>query len=236
MKYFSKSFPLIVYLCLFCLAMPNLVLFVPEELPKTSLPDPIPKHMTASWFPKGVTAASMTCNPSLKNLEIPSRVLGLAPNEKVSKELKFLAEQDQLDRNGGNPKVSLNDLNRRKKVVPLIEFASAAADFENIAMIFQHGVCLDHYRLANKMAKIALEINPTLSKSLAAVTMDRALAFAGRPQLYGTQSVMLDNSKCNRLYVVDPTITDSDRRNMGVKSLRDAIKFAEKNNPVECRL
>ena len=176
-----------------------------------------------------------SCLPSLKGLMIPSDVSSQKPNPALSKRLAAIAEQDQAPRLGKpDPDGVHGDQIRREKLLPLIPQAVTVEDFTNIALVFQHGDCIQHFMLANKLASIAIGIEDRSKvktkfidpRNLYALTLDRALMYSKKAQKYATQYSSWKNN-CIRLYVVDTRTTDSERAQFGVPSLKKAIENAK---------
>ncbi len=211
---------------------PVLEAFKAASLPDTIKPNPIPKTMMD--FPTNVSRGG-SCLPSLKGLMIPSDVSSQKPNPALSKQLAIIAEQDQVPRRGKpDPDGIHGDQIRRQKLLPLIAQAVTVEDFLNIALVFQHGDCVQHFMLANELASIAMGIedkNQVKSKNfdprnLYALTLDRALMYSRKAQKFGTQYSSWKND-CTRLYVVDTQTTDAERAEFHVPSLKKAIENAK---------
>lgn len=111
-----------------------------------------------------------------------------------SEELKRLAAEDQADRarwltmtTDELRSVASRDAERRKRVAELIsnDALKLAEDFDNAALIFQHGTTPDDFEVAREMALMAFRMGrPT---SLVALAEDRFLINIGRPQRFGSQ-------------------------------------------------
>ncbi len=136
----------------------RLELFKPTPLPQTIKPNPIPKTMMD--YPANVSVSGAgSCSPSLKNVMIPADLSNAKPNLALSRQLAELVTRDQAPRLGKpDPDGAYGDWIRREKALPLIQQAVTLEDFINIALIFQHGDCIDDFMLANKLASIAIGI------------------------------------------------------------------------------
>lgn len=211
----------------------KLEIYKPAPLPETIKPNPVPKTMTD--IPPGLSLSSSgSCLPSVKGLHIPSDTKGMKPNLAVSKQIQAIADADQATREKGilNKKTNLEDQQRRIKLLALIPKAVTVQDFANIALVFQHGDCTSLFMLANKMARMAINLAPTGTTKfkygsirwLYAATLDRALEYAtpSRAQKFGTQNFALGND-CIRMYVVDPRTTDEERAEFDVAPLEKLI-------------
>ena len=72
------------------------------------------------------------------------------------------------------------------------------------------------------------------AKWLYAISTDRWLYSAGKPQRYGTQ-FLRDGKGCNtKLYEVDPATTDAERAALDVPTLAQAKAWAETFNAPTC--
>ncbi len=116
------------------------------------------------------------------------------------------------------------DAERRAEVLRLLREGtlSTAQDMEKAATIFNHGRCLDHFALASVLAAEAVARGSTQARRTYAVTLDRYLVAAGKPQKFGTQmrGVPGRPGACE-VAPVDPATTDEERRAYGVEPLAD---------------
>ncbi|WP_420596903.1 hypothetical protein [Deinococcus sp.] len=211
--------------------------FVPAALPKTVKPEPLPATMTDfPALPPGVSVAVEPCRPALTGLLIPKAGQAAKLNPKISRQIQAIVNADQKTRQGAlSEKTNQEDAARRQALLPLIGQAVTAQDFFSVALVFQHGNCLQHLELANKLAYMAMRMTPLEKKFksefddprwLYAATLDRALKMAGKAQKYGTQYASYDNS-CTLLYVVDVNTTDQERAELHTPSLKEAIASAK---------
>jgi hypothetical protein len=212
----------------------TLEVFKPAALPETITPNPVPKTMSV-LAPGAVMSSG--CLPSLKNLRVPTDTSNAKPDAVVSKKIQVIVDADQAARTGEtiSDKVVLEDRKRREALMPLIPLSVTSQDFSNIALVFQHGGCVSHFMLANRMALMGIQtaearaangskyVNP---KWLYAATLDRALMNSGRAQKFGTQYFGGFHGECTRLYVVDPRTTDAERAQYDVPPLNKAIENA----------
>ncbi|MEM9823690.1 MAG: DUF6624 domain-containing protein [Bacteroidota bacterium] len=157
-----------------------------------------------------------------------------------NKELMALHGADQADRmakdsiqpliNRDPQLVRERDAERRKRVYELLDanLVKTGKDFENAAMIFQHGLDTTASSMAVQLMKTATEMDSTVNKWLLAAAIDRDLMWRKKPQIYGTQYlVAADNSL--ELYQMDTTqISDQERIEHGVPVLSELLKQAEK--------
>lgn len=142
------------------------------------------------------------------------------------------AARRNLTANSDWQKLSREDAERRNQLLELIPQVTSAESFAYIALVFQHGNCVQHYLLANYFATLGLQTNQ-LARWLVAATLDRALMSVGRAQKYGTQ--YLGNSqRCFALYVVDPRTTDAERIQLGVPILQAALNEARSLSAPDC--
>lgn len=110
--------------------------------------------------------------------------------------LKSLFDADQKERDVPIAQMDVATLNahdreREAAVRVMVQKTElhTSEDFFNAAVIMQHGLESDDYRLAYALATIATRMDPTnsLAKWLTAATWDRLMISLGRPQWYGTQ-------------------------------------------------
>ncbi len=214
--------------------------FKPAPLPETIKPNPIPKTMMD--FPRGVSMGG-SCLPSLKGLMIPTDVSNAKASLTVTKQLAALVAADQAPRTGKpDPDGANGDQIRREKALVLLAKAVTIEDFINIGLIFQHGNCVPHFRLANALAAFAMSLEKqkqipsktSRTANLFAVTLDRSLMFSGKAQKFGTQASSWMN-QCNRVYVTDPRTTDAERAEFGVPPLKKLIADAKAAAEPNCK-
>lgn len=115
------------------------------------------------------------------------------------------------------------DLNRRTEVLNYITNGQiyTPRDLVYAAYIFQHGGCSEHYRLANRLAQVAMEAGYSDARWIYAATLDRYLMSLGELQKYGTQYTWVNGEYT--LYPVDPMITDAERAEYNVPPLSEAM-------------
>ena len=219
--------------------------FVPDALPETIKPNPIPEGMADNpVLPPGAVMIRK-CLPSLNNLQIPTDISKAKPDQAISKRIQAIVDADQAARQKPlDSKAVLEDQKRREALMPLIPRAVTANDFANIGLVFQHGDCVPLFMLANKMATLAMKLTPTGQKLdsryedpywLYAATLDRALQNSSKAQKFGTQYVSGWNGECFRLYLVDPRTTDEERAKYHVLPLQKAIARAKELSPPNCK-
>jgi hypothetical protein len=116
--------------------------------------------------------------------------------------MKRLFHEDQADRDideamtdqqraEWRSRVLPRDAQRRTQVMALISRGElhTGADFEEAAVIFQHGDKTDDFLFAHTLAIAAVAKGRTQSRWLAAATLDRYLHRMNQPQIYGTESL-----------------------------------------------
>ena len=210
-----------------------LEVFVPAALPQTVKPNPVPNTMLD--FPSNMSRGG-SCLPSLKDLQVPTDVFNANPDAEISKRIQVIVDADQAAREGTiTSEIAVEDAKRRVALLPLIPRAVTTQDFSNIALVFQHGDCVPHYMLANRMALMGIKTATgdleyslkDFAKWLYAATLDQALMSSGSAQKYGTHYIIGFNGECTRLYVVDPRTTDAERESYNVPTLEEAIARAK---------
>ena len=147
--------------------------------------------------------------------------------------LKELAKTDQADRRENNPQTSKNDVERLNEVKKIIETKelTTSNDYFNAAIIFQHGDNPEDYKMANEFAKKAVKLNPQnlQAKILIAQSEDRYLISINKPQIYGTQRIIL--GELEYLQNIDTTvISDTKRREIGVMTLPEKLQYFNKKH------
>jgi hypothetical protein len=146
----------------------------------------------------------------------------------INQELRQIFDEDQSDRRRWNSldlaKVAERDRAHDKRVREILAAGGArfADDFYHAAMIFQHGVNVEDYRLAHELCLKAIALEPRHGGALwlAAASKDRELMTLGKPQLYGTQ-MRAANGWYER-YPVDPSVTNAERARWGVEPIQGA--------------
>ncbi len=153
-----------------------------------------------------------------------------------NRELKLLYEQDQNARKVENidwTELIRQDSARRAEVNMLIEEnkLSTSNDYYRAAMIFQHGNKAPSYKMAWQFAQKAVQIDSANSSArwLIAASYDRYLISIRKPQIYGTQFVVMD--KKYYLQNIDTTIvSDKERIQYGTRTLQEIRDYLTKMN------
>lgn len=165
-----------------------------------------------------------SCDPVVKHVGRGAKL-----DEAVSKRLAALYQQDQKARDTNNidwAKLNAEDRRRRLEVNGLLEkkLLFSGQDFFHAAMIFQHGSCPAHFRLAQRLAQVALNLGVEEAKWLYAATTDRFLRSTGKPQKYGTQYICTNGAAALQPY--DASTTDAQRARYHVPTLKAALARA----------
>ena len=122
--------------------------------------------------------------------------------------------------------LSKQDKEREKRVYELIKSGEiiTGKDYYNSAMIFQHGSDTLASSMAVKQMRKAIELDPTINKWLLAAAIDRDLMRRQKPQVYGTQFVMLSGETKWKRYNIDTTrVTDAERKEHNVETLAEQL-------------
>ena len=151
-------------------------------------------------------------------------------------EITKLYEKDQSSRKVKNINWDIllkQDSIRRVEVSKLIKSNNALTsnDFLHAAMIFQHGNDSTSYKLAWKYSNKAFQLDSTnlSARWLIAASYDRYLLSTGKPQIYGTQFLVLNNKYYLRDF--DTTkVSDSTRVYYGTRTLNKIREFLNKRN------
>ncbi|MFI2741641.1 tetratricopeptide repeat protein [Zhouia sp. PK063] len=141
-------------------------------------------------------------------------------------ELYTMYKADQDDRRMdvdkvGALRITKRDSMRRERVEELLDahLVRTAKDYENAAMIFQHGKDSVDYEMAIKLMQKAIAIDGTTDKWLLAAATDSYLLSKGDPQIYGTQYHKKNGEPWERSPIDTTKITDEERIPYGVKTL-----------------
>ncbi|MCK9280798.1 MAG: hypothetical protein M0P71_09265 [Melioribacteraceae bacterium] len=151
-------------------------------------------------------------------------------------ELKKMYDEDQNSR--GVEKIDwdvllIQDSTRRVEVTEMIKQnkVSTSMDYFHAAMIYQHGNDSTSYKLAWEYSKKAAVMDSTNldARWLSAASYDRYLLSVGKPQIYGTQFLVINNKYY--LSDIDTTkATDSIRRYFKTRTLNEIRDFLTKQN------
>ena len=125
--------------------------------------------------------------------------------------------------------IERRDRERATEVLGYLEqgLISEAEAFYGAAMVFQHGSCVAHIELANRLAERAVQLGSQEAKWLYAASLDRYLTRTGEKQLYGTQFISEDGGCTYELMPFDKSVTDEERAHYDVPPIAEAIARAE---------
>ncbi|MFH0733088.1 MAG: hypothetical protein V1773_01405 [bacterium] len=161
-------------------------------------------------------------------------ILIVNPQDNIK--LKKMYEEDQSSRKVEKidwVKLSKEDSVRRIKVYKMIgqNMLSTANDYFYAAMIFQHGKDSTSYKLANDYSKKAAGMDTTnaLFRWLSAASYDRYVLSIGKPQIYGTQFLIIKN----KYYLSDfdtTKVTDAERIYYGTRTLKEIRDYLTTQN------
>ena len=155
----------------------------------------------------------------------------------MNEKLRSIYIADQADRAEGilQPSVIERDLARRLRVRELLSANAVhtADDFFHAAMVFQHGPEEEDCRIANDLARKALELGHVgeawwcSAAWLVAASHDRLLMRQGTAQKYGTQFLRRGPDGPLELWEVDPDTTDEERAALNVPPIAEALARVE---------
>lgn len=152
-----------------------------------------------------------------------------------NEELQQMYQKDQQSRFSPNIDWSLlnkEDSVRRVRAKELIDSGKVITgqDHYHAAMVFQHGMDSVDYGKAVQLMKKAVALDSTVNKWLLAAAVDRELMSRNKPQIYGTQYIMIEGGRW-ALYTIDTTqVTDEERKAYRVETLAEQrIKEREFN-------
>ncbi len=151
-------------------------------------------------------------------------------------ELRSLAIADKKDRDDLRIDVSRligRDRTRRQRASELVRERRndfTAFDWYCVALIFHHGPGLTHSEKARVYARRSFETGYMRGRWLYAAATDRSLVRKGKPQRYGTQSYRRSPRSRWRLYRMDPTVTDAERRLFNVDPISRSRALLDRRN------
>ena len=124
----------------------------------------------------------------------------------------------------------VRDLERREYVMELVaaNHLHTAEDYYHAAHIMNHGDTVDDARNAHLLAFRSSELGYRPARWLAAASYDRWQMYQGKSQKYGTNYVY--DGKGDRLWDVDPEITDEERARWDVPPLAEQLRKAQEAN------
>lgn len=112
-------------------------------------------------------------------------------------EIKTLVEEDQKIRQSDWSKMtaaqmmemSKGDSQRRAKLKSMLKSIKlmTAQDYQDAALVMQHGSWFDDYALAHELSLCATILDPKVGRQMVALSYDRMLVSAGYKQRVGTQ-------------------------------------------------
>jgi hypothetical protein len=114
------------------------------------------------------------------------------------------------------------------------ELTTAKDRFEASVILVESGDP-DDWKLAEDLAQQAAIGGEHLAPRVAAEAIDKQRVFTHMPQRYGTQYEWVAALAEWRLYPVDPTTTDADRKAAGVPSLAEIYEIEKKLNAKKVR-
>jgi hypothetical protein len=122
----------------------------------------------------------------------PNRLYTARDSDISNIEMEAIYKEDQRVRTVGKidgEMVNKTDAERREQTRRLLAIGSlhTGKDFEEAAVVFQHGDSANDYLLAHTLAMIAMSKGDATAVWIAAATLDRYLWKAGQKQVFGTQ-------------------------------------------------
>jgi len=164
---------------------------------------------------------------------ISSNSKNVVAQEKVvdNPELIEIYKSDQADRFNHIDWniVSKNDSLREVRVYELLDSNKVltSADYNNAAIVFQHGGDSIAYGMAVKLMRKSIELDSTRNKWLLAAAIDRDLLSRNKHQIYGTQYRKMKDQPFELREIDTTKITDAERIEYGVETLaqqREKVK------------
>lgn len=127
----------------------------------------------------------------------------------------------------------IQDSTRRVEVSEMIKQnkVSTSMDYFHTAMIYQHGNDSASYKLAWEYSKkaAAMDSSNISARWLSAASFDRYSLSVRKPQIYGTQFLVIDN----KYYLQDfdtTKVSDADRIYYKTRTLKEIRDFLTKQN------
>lgn len=151
-------------------------------------------------------------------------------------ELIEIYRNDQADRQTDSidwSVVSKRDSLRELRIYQLLDSnkVRTSKDYQNAAMIFQHGGDSTAYGMAVKLMRKSIELDSTANKWLLAAAIDRYLLSKDEPQIYGTQYQRLGKDEPWQLGKMDTTkVSDAERIEYGVETLAEQREKVKQMN------
>jgi len=169
----------------------------------------------------GPQGSALQCHPVIENVRFDGQ-----QRDDIGHPLTQLQRDDQ---NARQPPMDIDpveldkaDRLRREEALGYLQNGQVvyAWSLYSAALIFQHGDCPDHYRLAADLALRAHELNDPSAGWLHTAAADRYLLSVGQLQRYGTQYVV-DVENHFVLCPVSPDMTDEERAEFGLPGLTE---------------
>ncbi len=151
-------------------------------------------------------------------------------------ELKRMYEEDQYSRKAEKidwKELTKQDSTRRVRVGEMIkqDLLLTSNDFYHAAMIYQHGKDSISYKSAWEYSQKAFFMDKANENArwLSAASYDRYLLSIGKPQVYGTQFIVLDKKYYLRDF--DSTkVSDSVRTFFGTRTIKEIKDYLTEKN------
>jgi hypothetical protein len=184
-------------------------------------------HLELGALERDPDLASLRKHPRWSALVAAIRLDHERRRKTTNAEVARLFDEDQADRAGRIDwtVVGPRDWVRRKRLRQLMVARAlvVADDHYHAAVVFQHGDTPTDYLLARTLARKAVALSPghARARRLAAAAHDRYLWSVGKPQVYGTQSHVV-----NGVWTLEPidrrAVSDAERERAGLATLGEA--------------
>lgn len=179
----------------------------------------------ASACAHSTNVETIVCVPRIESVDLRS----LEVSDSAGTRLAGVFESDQEDRllpsrrelsDAEWDAIDRRDELRRAEVVSALKSKGGInpRDLYFASVVFLHGGCPDHYRMAATLASRALSAGESDARSIYANAIDRHLVATGKPQKFGTQ-YSCESGECV-LMPHDPTTTDEERAEYDIPPLR----------------
>lgn len=168
----------------------------------------------------------VSCQPVLVE-QPPEQVTNIkAANNPELEEIYSADQQDRMTNVINWDEIMIRDSLRQIRVKQIIEAdqVKTSYDYQNAAMVFQHGKDSLDYKLAVTLMQKSIELDPMANKWLLAAAIDRYRLSMDEPQIYGTQYVKLiitlsGDESWTQSKIDTTVISDAERIEYGVPTL-----------------
>ena len=148
----------------------------------------------------------------------------------------YASLKEDIAEHGGtsefDPDLAQRHAERARAVREMVEAGDVKTGIDRFhaSVLLVESSDLEDLKLSEKLALQSAEQGVELGRRVAAEAIDKQLVKKRLPQRYGTQYEWVVALSAWRLYPIDPSTTDADRRAMGVSPLEELRRGEEKLN------